>query len=332
MGDESAEGVHCGGNLSRKECARIIRRSRKFWKLPAPPQGGECLFRPICDVRIRLVRRKAVMSARAGRRRLFRRIPPNPPPPTSKLRKQTEKGGKVPPESGDFQGWSALKRVERGLPLPGNFKPVEGRFSRLTSLSSRIPRNRPQTSPARQTFRTRTRGHLFLSSDNYFSRDAFRRQECLQGGFAPHIAACSALSNALFSSNRSPDKTPTHPPEIMTSQTKPKTARLCGPRFGASGFWRVSLFPDEFPSFRFHELRQIHKRNVKPLAKSRYARRVRLVGLRSDHASALHLRQGDNERVGRASTFQNFFFRTSPWACLLPNRFWTNSVWAESGA
>ena len=143
-GGELAEGVHCGGDLSQKECARIIRRTRrnrKFWKLPAPPQGGERLFRPICDVRIRLVRRKAVMSARAGRRRLFRRIPPNPPPPTSKLRKQTEKGGKFPPESGDFQGRSALKRVERGLPLPGNFQPVEARFSRLTSLSSRIPRN-----------------------------------------------------------------------------------------------------------------------------------------------------------------------------------------------
>ena len=118
VGGELAERVHCGGYLSRKECVRIIRRTRrnrKFWKLPAPPQGGECLFRPICDVRIRLVRRKAVMSARAGRRRLFWRIPPNPPPSTSKLRKQTEKGGKFPPESGDFQGWSALKRVERGI-------------------------------------------------------------------------------------------------------------------------------------------------------------------------------------------------------------------------
>ena len=41
---------------------------------PRAATGGECLFRPICDVRIRLVRRKAVMSARAGRRRLFRRI------------------------------------------------------------------------------------------------------------------------------------------------------------------------------------------------------------------------------------------------------------------
>ena len=145
VGDESAEGVHCGGDLSQKECARIIRRTRRqpeILETPRAATGGERLFRPICDVRIRLVRRKAVMSARAGRRRLFRRrIPPNPPPPTSKLRKQTEKGGKVPPESGDFQGRSALKRVERGLPLPGNFKPVEARFSRLTSLRSRIPRN-----------------------------------------------------------------------------------------------------------------------------------------------------------------------------------------------
>ena len=150
MGGESAEGVHCGGNLSRKECVRIIRRTRrnrKFWKLPAPPQGGECLFRPICDVRIRLVRRKAVMSARAGRRRLFWRIPPNPPHPTSKLRKQTEKGGKIPPESGDFQGWSALKRVERGISPPRKFQARRGAFLALDkpelTHSPQPPPNKP---------------------------------------------------------------------------------------------------------------------------------------------------------------------------------------------